>query len=419
MKDICAKVLKVAGPAYMNTKNAEVSLEINGNPGRLVFGINFKQDGAVMKCINPNCGGEWTPPSGKSITVCPFCQEPAADAKKSEPAAGEKNHPPSFDNVADTLVYIKERLGPEILLGAKMYTYFADLTHNQFRDETELIKQLGDKGALDCLKAAIGKSASEHEAAIKGALAKLSKYLRDSPAVKDMLHDFAAALGWAERRQTAAPPPGQSRFVAPDGNNTGIIVVPAVGSLESLAGIEWRVLAVENNKALLISEKILLKRPYNVRPKAMTWENCDLRKYLNGEFLNKLDVIKSAIGETLSGNPDNPWHGTAGGNATADKVFLLSLDELVRYFGDSGDLANKRRKNYDGSRDSYGNYLYDRYNSARVADYESEDSWWWLRSPGSCGSITAYVDEDGSVDVGGHYVDDEAGGVRPALWLNL
>ena len=65
-------------------------------------------------------------------------------------------------------------------------------------------------------------------------------------------------------------------------------------------------------------------------------------------------------------NPNNPWYGTSGGNATTDKVFLLSLDEVVKYFGDSGDLLNKRRKDYKGNAVSAGDSLYDEYNDSRI-----------------------------------------------------
>jgi len=182
----------------------------------------------------------------------------------------------------------------------------------------------------------------------------------------------------------------------------------------TFAGIEWRILDIQGSKLLLISEKILEKRPYNVEQKNITWENCTLRKYLNGEFLNKLGAIKSAIAETRNGNPDNPWYGTAGGNATTDKVFLLSLDEVCRYVGDSS--ANLRKKGSTGS--SY--FIDDLNNSARIAYYGNEGAlWWWLRSPGCDGYIAVNVDDCGRIYVNGNLVKIASGGIRPALWLNL
>ncbi|MCL2051835.1 MAG: DUF6273 domain-containing protein [Lachnospiraceae bacterium] len=370
-----------------------------------------------MKCTNPSCGGEWMPPRGKSLTVCPFCQEPIAEEKKASK---------SLDNVADTLVYIKEQLGVDTLLGGKAYTYFADLTRNQLRDETDLIKQLCDKGALDCLKAAIGKPDTEHENAIKRALSKLPKYLQDSQLVADMLNDFAAALGWQLKKPQPAKTPQPIAHAQVSASQTEIvraaIVKPAIGSTHKFAGIDWRVLDVKNDQALLISEKILETRAYNEKYEGITWEKCTLREYLNGEFLGKLGAVQSAIAETPNENKSNPWYGTAGGNATVDKVFLLSLDEVCRYFGDS--TANLNKKGSTGSE----NFIDDENNKARIAKYENVNRYWWLRSPGGCTSSAANVQSGGAVRVLGYVESCHAGGldvslgyggVRPALWLNL
>ena len=181
-----------------------------------------------------------------------------------------------------------------------------------------------------------------------------------------------------------------------------------------LGGIDWRVLTVEKNKALLISEKITEERFYNNEHKNVTWETCTLRGYLNGEFLSKLGAVKFAIAETRNINPNNPWYGTAGGNTTTDKVFLLSLDEVCRYFGDSTENLKKR-----GNIDNY--LIFDQNNSARRVKYGSEGvpSGWWLRTPGYLHYYTSVVSSGGEVNVFGSFVSERPGGVRPALWLNL
>jgi hypothetical protein len=207
---------------------------------------------------------------------------------------------------------------------------------------------------------------------------------------------------------------------------------PKIGGLYYFAGYDWRVLDIKNNKMLLISEKILEDRPYHQTRSNKTWELSTLRKYLNGEFYDKLGEAKSAIVETNNNNQKNQWYDTVGGNVTNDKVFLLSLDELVKYFGDSGDLSNKRRKDYKGNNQSDGYCFYDSYNNARIAKYGGEASMWWLRSPGRFSTTAAYVSHYGSVFVTGCRVNEDCivvdkginvktgyAGVRPALWLNL
>ena len=181
----------------------------------------------------------------------------------------------------------------------------------------------------------------------------------------------------------------------------------SVGDIIDFGGYKWRVLEVTGSRALVLSENVLEMRPYNSY-QDVTWESCYLRSYLNGSFYNSFtSAERERIVESRIINADNPWYGTSGGVDTVDMVFLLSLDEVVRYFGDSGQLR------------SGGNgYFSDQYNSARIATYNDEATWWWLRSPGSDSYSAAHVLDGGQVDVDGSPVHGDHGGVRPALWLN-
>jgi len=190
----------------------------------------------------------------------------------------------------------------------------------------------------------------------------------------------------------------------------------------------WRVLDVQSDKALLITEDVIEKRPYNVKYAGVTWETCTLRKYLNGEFLQKFTGEEQGkIAETRIGNPDNLWYGTSGGSNTTDKIFLLSLEEVDRYFGNSGDYQQKRLKKYKNGRwiaDSYGSVFSNVHDSDRQAKFNNGACWWWLRSPGDISNYAAYVGTVGfvgvyGIHVYGDHVRSDSGGVRPALWLNL
>jgi len=186
---------------------------------------------------------------------------------------------------------------------------------------------------------------------------------------------------------------------------------------------KWRVLDVQGDKALLITEDAIEKRPYNKQFIDVTWETCDLRKYLNGEFLRKFtEEERREIAETQISNPDNLWCGTPGGRNTVDKIFLLNLEEVDRYFGNSGDYQNKRRKDYENNRwvaANNGYFLSNAHDSDRVAKIGNAACWWWLRSPGLLSRLAAGVRSDGFVDVDGDFVIHDSGGVRPAFWLNL
>jgi hypothetical protein len=184
--------------------------------------------------------------------------------------------------------------------------------------------------------------------------------------------------------------------------------------------IDWLVLDAKDGKVLLLSEKVLEQRPYNIEEKGITWEQCTLRKYLNNEFYNNLGTAKVAIATTNNQNNNNLWSSTNGGNITQDKVFLLSLEEVDYYFGDSSDYISKRRKHWNGNSRGDGWCVFNSHNSSRVAkDMNNKSCGWWLRSPGDGLLVATYVVNEGYVAVGGNRVHKSDGGVRPAIWLNL
>lgn len=59
---------------------------------------------------------------------------------------------------------------------------------------------------------------------------------------------------------------------------------------------EWRVLDIQNNTALIITEYIIEQRAYHDAYIDITWADCSLRKYLNDEFYDKFTAAdKSRI----------------------------------------------------------------------------------------------------------------------------
>ncbi len=92
----------------------------------------------------------------------------------------------------------------------------------------------------------------------------------------------------------------------------------------------WTIVDVQNDKALIIS--YLCSAQVEHYSKIYTWENCNLRKYLNGSYYDSLkNSRKSRILETKVVNSDNPEYNTEGGNDTVDKIFVLSVDEATKY----------------------------------------------------------------------------------------
>ena len=198
------------------------------------------------------------------------------------------------------------------------------------------------------------------------------------------------------------------------------------GDKISFGSYEWRVLEVQNNTALIITEYIIEQRAYHNAYKDITWADCSLRKYLNSEFYDRFTAAeKSRIIPVLNKNPDNQWYGTKGGTDTQDSIFLLSIEETVcRYFGDSSSKLYSPGKNQ-----RYWFERKDKNNSKRIARLESRKEgswWWWLRSPGRVSIKAVYIHGDGNIGIQGNNIlkgnisDGECkGGLRPALWLKF
>ena len=227
------------------------------------------------------------------------------------------------------------------------------------------------------------------------------------------------------------PPPGKNLSVCPFCNenlNTGAAPDNARDEIIQFGGYNWRVLDVQGESALIITEDIIEVRPYDSEFTDEVWESCTLRQYLNGEFLEKFtEEEQGLIIETKVSNPNNLWYGTWGGKDTLDKIFLLSLEEADRYFGNSGDYLNERRKdfNFDNlsfAADSNGGFFSNLGDNHRQAKYADAPAFWWLRSPGILNSSAAFVFDNGGVGVFGldlYCILDVICGVRPALWLKL
>ena len=50
--------------------------------------------------------------------------------------------------------------------------------------------------------------------------------------------------------------------------------------------IEWQYIANKDDHKMLLSKYVLDPKPYHNAYEGITWENCDLRKWLNNDFYN-------------------------------------------------------------------------------------------------------------------------------------
>ena len=187
--------------------------------------------------------------------------------------------------------------------------------------------------------------------------------------------------------------------------------------------LEWRVLAVENGRALLITDKLSDAVIYNSWCTEATWETCRLREWMNDVFFYKaFDSSQQAlIAKVTIQNPNNPEFGTKGGNDTQDKIFALSFAEAQRYFRDDDDrmaavteYAKKRGVN------TLDDQLAERAGLKNSLPTGEKAGIWWLRSPGyKNNKFALVVGISGNLPLSGDSLDMEGHAVRPALWLNL
>ena len=225
-----------------------------------------------------------------------------------------------------------------------------------------------------------------------------------------------------------------------------------VGDIISFGKYKWRVLAVESDRALIITENIIELRPWHQKRAFLLltgwtkvrWASCTLREYLNSEeFYKNFNLIerKKIINVTNESKDVHAFkdHGyysageseiAIGTNSrkTQDHIFLLSFDEVCKYFGSGYDtrtftttipgsvVTNKdncnARKAYRNEQDLTKGWGYD----------------WWIRTSGGANHhhlvVTSRgefqgvdIASDGDVIIEPGKIDYK--GVRPALWLKL
>ncbi len=142
----------------------------------------------------------------------------------------------------------------------------------------------------------------------------------------------------------------------------------------------WNILAIEDDKALLLSNRSICNLPYNEENTDVTWQTCTLRKYLNEEYYKTFSDEERAM--------IVPIDNTVSGDSITieDKIFLLSSQEAKEY----------------------------------ESKFDSEDlNSWWLRSPGKSNNYAACITKYGAISEDGFEVTRSGNGVRPALWIRI
>ena len=171
--------------------------------------------------------------------------------------------------------------------------------------------------------------------------------------------------------------------------------------------IEWQVLEKQGDRALLITRHAIEAKQFHSSGGNITWDACSLRSFLNGKFFDKAFNGSEKDMVLMTEPPlgvNSYFPSTTPGKQTKDKVFLLSIEELKRYFPTSKSRLCSPTK-------------YAKANGT----YTGSDGncFWWLRSPGKTQDQGALVWSGGTMDGSGGGALSSNAGVRPAVWVKL
>lgn len=193
--------------------------------------------------------------------------------------------------------------------------------------------------------------------------------------------------------------------------------------------ILWRVIAVEEDRILLLSEFLLDAKNFHEEEAEVCWASCDLQRWLNSEFSGQAfdEEEKKHILTSRIGMSSNLLYRTDCGAEIEAAVFLLSVEELYLYFTENPESAYYQKNPYQkvGPKSfmlaKYTQYARER--TSYISSKEPSSGWWWLRTSGENKKKAAAVTSTPEVDMEGNSVKfpldgpKPAGGVRPAIWI--
>lgn len=171
--------------------------------------------------------------------------------------------------------------------------------------------------------------------------------------------------------------------------------------------IEWQVLEIDGDKALLLSRYCLDVVIFYPERVPMYWGKTDLRKWMNEEFYNEAFSAEEKEQILLSTIKNANPHGMKGaGDDTEDYVFLISKDEVLKFFPSMPERVAypteyAKAKNCTICKDTGSCRWWTRTSGARKMDM------WGIRLDGR---MTAYGMQD---------VDWPGNTMRPAIWVKI
>ena len=183
--------------------------------------------------------------------------------------------------------------------------------------------------------------------------------------------------------------------------------------------IQWRVLSNDGDNVLLLSERILDIHAFmdwhgELRVPA-TWEDSDVRGWMNGEFFEKMfsAAERPGVADSLVEAHANPDYPTVDqGSDTRDKVFLLSFEEAMRTDYGFANSPEESQTRVALMTPSVLKYLEEN-------EYVSNQVFWILRTMGINPEHITYVNPFGGLSPAGAMNVTGNTSIRPAFNLDL
>ncbi|MDR0918786.1 MAG: DUF6273 domain-containing protein [Oscillospiraceae bacterium] len=220
---------------------------------------------------------------------------------------------------------------------------------------------------------------------------------------------------------------------------------------------KWNVLDIKEDKMLLLcSRPVKFTNFMNKRIKS-TWKQSAIREYLNEKFLNHF--TQEDLQRIVENDTTNPKNTVFDYNAdvkfanTTDKFFILSLEEVTRYFTEFENF----RTLYEAAEDDGGifgftdmvrpgrrmrvklqiNKIADVHTSSIIYGFMKQHTTpekpfnllkltkgkrtfdWWLRTSGFNSLHMSVVRANGYLDFRGVFVGFQTATIRPAVWVKI
>ena len=171
-----------------------------------------------------------------------------------------------------------------------------------------------------------------------------------------------------------------------------ILMSAGTGDTVIFGTAKWLVADIDEqaDRKLLVRKKpVQAKTVYQEAGKSAEWEISKMRTWLNDVFWTNSfsSYEQKAVLQTEVVTAANSRYGTAGGNHTSDRVFLLDEQEAQRY--------------------------------QKVLHTKDNRRAWWLRTPGKAADSAAFVSAEGVVMRYGYAADSKELAVRPAVWVGM